>query len=126
MKTSFLFVCVGSFKYPFFGVVMHTYAWSRLNPGIGDYSSDAGHKTPAYVCSHGVCESPAMSRGSTCFEVHEKWTFPEKSLTSDPRAEQEGGCQQANALLCGQLPFNLIIVTRQLLAVQNLGSGNRS
>lgn len=64
-------------------------------------------------------------RASTCFRVLEKWTFPEKSVTSDLCIAGRG-CQQANALLCGQLAFNPIIVTRQLLAVQNLVSGNSS
>lgn len=62
---------------------------------------------------------------STCFRLLEKWTFPEKSVTSD-LCRAGRGCQQANALLCGQLPFNPIIVTRQLLAMQNLVSGNSS
>lgn len=62
-------------------------------------------------------------RASTCLMALEKWSFPEKSLTSDlSRAGK--GCQQANALLCGQMPFNPIIVTRQLLVVQNSVPGN--
>lgn len=57
---------------------------------------------------------------STCFRVLEKWTFPEKSMTFDPSIAGRG-CQQAYALLCGQLPFNPIIVTRQLLPRPKLG-----
>lgn len=32
-------------------------------------------------------------RDSTCFRVFEKWTFPEKSVTSDP-TEQEGAASR--------------------------------
>lgn len=65
--------------------------------------------------------SPAVSvnraaLASTCFEELEKWTFPEKSPTFDLFRAGRRVCQQANALLCGRLPFNPIIVTRQLPA----------